>query len=71
MRPGLTEMIQIETIVIVNSEQLSQKIHVFHIKHYMRKKKYVKPEVTVVILQSESKILTTSGEYPEMPWGDE
>lgn len=37
----------------------------------MRKKKYVKPEVTVVILQSESKILTTSGEYPKMPWGDE
>lgn len=36
----------------------------------LRKQGYVKPAMTVVQLQSESKILTTSGDYPEMPWDD-
>ena len=36
----------------------------------LRKQGYVKPAMIVVQLQSESKILTTSGDYPEMPWGD-
>ena len=35
-----------------------------------RKQKYVKPEMIVVKLLSENKILITSGDYPQMPWGD-
>ena len=37
----------------------------------MTKKDYIKPQTTVIVLQSESKILTTSGEHPQMPWGDD
>lgn len=37
----------------------------------MTKKDYLKPLITVVLLQSENKLLTTSGEHPQMPWGDD
>ena len=30
----------------------------------------MKPETQAVLLQSRCMILTTSGEYPDMPWGD-
>ena len=35
------------------------------------KKEYEPPKMTVVELKQESAILVTSGEYPNMPWGDE
>jgi len=36
----------------------------------MQKKQYKKPETREVILQSVCSVLTTSGEHPNMPWGD-
>ena len=35
------------------------------------KKEYLKPETKVVLLHSQSYLLTATGNYPKMPWGDE
>lgn len=39
----------------------------------MNKKKlnYEQPKMQAIKLKAECTVLTTSGEYPNMPWGDD